>query len=67
MLVGIKRHWRPVILQIKLERLEVAEGAFRAHEAQLHQLARRIVDEHQQRTRIAAILEPAMLGAIGIS
>nr|WP_260696683.1 hypothetical protein [Rhizobium laguerreae] len=41
---------------------EIAEGAFRAHEPQLQQLARRIVDEHQQRAWITAVLEPAMLG-----
>lgn len=33
---------------------------------QHHQLAGRIIEEHQQRTRRAAILKPAVLGAIDL-
>ncbi len=36
-------------LKVELERLEVGERALGRHEAHLHQPARRIVDEHQQR------------------
>lgn len=45
-----------MIRQIELERLEIAEGAFRTHEARPPQLARRKVGEDQQCARIAAIL-----------
>lgn len=59
MLVGITGDRRAVLLQVKLQSLEVRERAVRAHEAQLHQLARRVVDEDQERAGITAILDSA--------
>ena len=49
--------------QISVERFEVGVRALARHEAQLHQLAGRIVDEDQQRARLATLLEPAMIAA----
>ena len=53
-------------LEIALESLEIGEGALRGHEAQLHQPAGRIVDEHQQAAWLGTILEPAMLAAVDL-
>ena len=60
MLVGIKSNRRTVTLKIERQRLEIGKGTFRAHKAQLHQPAGRIIDEYQQRARRSAILKPAM-------
>jgi hypothetical protein len=53
-------------LEIALQRLEIAEGTLRRHEPQLHQPARRVIDENQQRAGIRPILEPAMLRPIDL-
>src|SRR5215218_3999139 len=45
---------------------EVVEGRLGWHEAQVHETARRVVDEHQERARRAAVLEPPMLGAVDL-
>ena len=66
MLVGIEGDRSTMIFEIKLQRLEIAERTFLAHETQLHQLAGRIIDEHQQRAWITAILEPAVLRCIDL-
>ncbi len=50
-LVAVKRHWLAVRLQIGAGRAEVIERRFRRNEPQLHQPARRVVDECQQRAR----------------
>ena len=36
------------------------------HEAQLHQLARGIVDEYQQGARLTAVLEPSVIAAVDL-
>ena len=41
-------------------------GAFRGHEAQLHEPAGSIVDEDEQRAGLGAVLEPAMLAAVDL-
>jgi hypothetical protein len=38
----------------------------RWHEAQLHELARGIIDEHQQGAGLGAILETAVLAAVDL-
>lgn len=55
-LSGIEGGRATVVLQIALERLEVAERALRRDEAHLHQLARRIVDEDQQGAGRGAVI-----------
>ncbi|KMK64078.1 hypothetical protein IMCC21224_1556 [Puniceibacterium sp. IMCC21224] len=47
-LVGIKSNRATVCDQVAFQSLEIAEGAFRCHEAQLHQRAGGIVDEDEQ-------------------
>ena len=66
MLVGVEGDRAAMVLEIALAGLEVGEGALRAHEAQLHQPAGRIVDEDEQRAGVGAILEPAMLAAVDL-
>lgn len=66
MLVRIKGNRCTVTLEIERQCLEVGEGTLGTHKAQLHQLARRIIDEHQQRARRSAILEPAMLRPVDL-
>ena len=55
-----------MVLKIALKRLEVRRCALAWNEAQLHQPARRIVDEHQQRAGLATVLEPAVLAAVDL-
>src|SRR5208282_4982698 len=50
-----------VLLQIGAGRPEVIKRRFRVDEPQLHQPARRIIDESRQRARRAAVLEPGVL------
>ena len=47
--------------QVSVQRFEVGVRALAWHEAELHQLAGRIVDKDQQRARLATLLEPAMI------
>ena len=53
-------------LQIAPGRLEIVEGAFAGDEAQLHQPAGRVINEHQQRAGRTAVLEPVMLTAVDL-
>ncbi len=53
-------------LKLTVQRLEVRVGALAGYEAQLHQLARRIVDEHQKRACCAALLEPAVIAVVDL-
>ncbi len=55
-----------MVVQIALQCFEVRVRALAGDEAQLHQSARCIVDEHQQRTRSTAALEPAMVTVIDL-
>ena len=53
-------------LQIATQRMEIRFRALAGNEAQLHQLARSIIDKDQQRARICTIFEPTMLAAIDL-
>ncbi len=66
MLVRIEGNRCAMTLEIQRQCLEIAEGTFGTHEAQLHQPGSRVVDKYQQRTRRSAILEPAMLRAVDL-
>ena len=66
MLVAVEGDRAAMGLEVALQGLEIAEGTLRRHEAQLHQSAGRIVDEHEQGAGIGAILEPAMLAAVDL-
>src|SRR3982751_1805674 len=65
-LVGVERHRLAVALQVGPRGFEVVEGRLGRHEAQVHETARRVVNEHQKRARRAAVLEPPMLGAVDL-
>src|SRR5829696_9113021 len=64
--VAVERDRAAMDLEVALQGLEVGEGTLRRHEAQLHEPAGRIVDEDEQRARVGAILEPAMLAAVDL-
>src|SRR5580700_6247397 len=51
---------------VVLRRAEVIERGLGDDEPQLHQSAGRVVDERQQSTCLAAVLEPAMLGTVDL-
>src|SRR3954465_10646580 len=53
-------------LQVGSRGFEVVKGRLGWHEAQVHETARRVVDEHQERALRAAVLEPPMLGAVDL-
>jgi len=55
-----------MIVQIALQRTEIGVRALAGHEAQLHQLTCSVIDEDQQCTGLAALLEPAMVAAIDL-
>ena len=65
-LVGVERHRLAVALQVGPRGFEIVEGRLGLDEPQVHQPARRIVDEHQERALRAAVLEPPMLGAVDL-
>src|SRR3954469_22341540 len=65
-LVRVERHRLAVALQVGPRGLEVVEGRLGRHKAQGTETARRVVDEHQERARWAAVLEPPMLGAVDL-
>src|SRR6266478_203578 len=65
-LVAVERHRFAMLLQIGARRPEVIERRFRGDEPQLHQPARRVIHESQQRARRAAILEPGVLRAVDL-
>ncbi len=66
MLVAVQRHRLAVLLQIGAARAEVIKRRFRGDEPQLHQPARRVIHESQQRARRTAILEPGVLRAVDL-
>jgi hypothetical protein len=66
MLVGVEGDRGAMTLEITAQGLEVRTCAFAGNEAQLHQLARSIIDEDQQGTRRCTIFEPAMFAAIDL-
>ncbi|MDT7817714.1 MAG: hypothetical protein QOJ51_6804 [Acidobacteriaceae bacterium] len=53
-------------VEITAQDFEVRVRAFARHEAQLHEPACGIVDQHQQRTGRTALLEPARRAAINL-
>jgi hypothetical protein len=55
-----------MLLQIGAGRPEVIKRRFRGDEPQLHQPARRIIHESQQRAPRAAVLEPGVLRAVDL-
>src|SRR6266481_2789963 len=65
-LVAVERDRLAMLLQIGAGRPEVIKRRFRGDEPQLHQPARRIIHETQQRARRAAILEPGVLRAVDL-
>jgi hypothetical protein len=65
-LVAVENDGLPVIFQIGPRGLEVGEGALAGDEAQVHQAAGGVVDDHQQGALRSAILEPPVLTAIDL-
>jgi len=57
-LVGIERHRLAMRLDIGGHRIHVGKSALTLDHPQLHQLAGRIIDKHQERALRPAILEP---------
>src|SRR5215472_1465685 len=57
---------RAVLLQIGAGRPKVIKRRFRSGEPQLHQPARRIIDERQQRAPRSAVLKPGVLRAVNL-
>src|SRR5207248_9747813 len=64
MLVAVKRHWLAPGLQIRAGGMEIRKSRLALDKLKMHQPARRVVDEHQQRALRAAVLEPPVLAAI---
>ena len=64
MLVRVERDRAAVALYVTLQFFGVGSSALARREAQLHQLARRIVFEDQQRTGLVTVFVPTMLTAI---
>jgi hypothetical protein len=52
--------------KVAVQRFEIGVCALAGHESQLHQLARCVIDEDQQRAGLAALLEPAMIATIDL-
>src|SRR3712207_8449722 len=52
--------------EVALQGLEVGERALRRHEEQPHEPAGGVVDEDEERARVGAILEPAVLAAVDL-
>ena len=53
-----------MLVQVAVKCLEVGLRALAWYEAQLHQLACRVIDEDQQRAGIGAVFEPPMIAAV---
>ncbi len=66
-LVGVERDRASVGVEIAAQRGEVRVCALAGNEAQLHQPACSVVDEHQQRAGLAAALEPAVIAAVDLN
>src|SRR5207249_3309759 len=65
-LVAIERHRLAPGLQIGAGGMEVRESRLALDKLKMHQPARRIVDEHEQRALWAAVLEPPVLAAVDL-
>ena len=65
-LVRVDRHRLAMCLDISGHCIHVGEGVLALDHPEVHQLAGRIVDEHQQRALRSAILEPPVLRAIDL-
>ena len=65
-LLGVESGGVAACCELSVERSEVGVRALGRYEAQLHQLAHCVVDQHQERTRIAALLEPSVVAAIDL-
>jgi hypothetical protein len=46
--------------------VEIGEGRFALNKLQVHQSARRVIDEHEQRALWATILKPPVLAAVDL-
>jgi hypothetical protein len=55
-----------MIVHVALERSKVRVRALAGNEAQLHQLARGVIDEDQQRTGLASLLKPAVITSVDL-
>jgi len=64
-LVGVESGRAAMRHKITVQRFEVGSCALAGNESQLHQLARGVIDEDQQRA-VAALLEPAMIASINL-
>ena len=64
--VRVKGDRAAVLVKVPAQRFEVGLRTLTSHEAQLHEPARGIVDEHQQGAGIGAVLEPAMVRAVDL-
>ena len=65
-LVAVEGDGAAVLLEVAAHGREVLEGRLGAGEAQLHELARRVVDEDQEHAAPATVLEPVVLGAVDL-
>lgn len=62
----MERHRSTVGAQIKLQRLEIAESAFRFDKPELHRRTGGIIDKNQQCTSSTSILELAMVRSVNL-
>src|ERR1700674_2904787 len=65
-LVAVERERLTVCLEILAGCPEVLKRRFRGDEPQLHQTARRVIHESQQRALRTAVLEPPVLGTVDL-
>ena len=65
-LVAIERNWLAPRLQIGAGRVEISKSRLALDKLQMHQLAGRIVDKHQQGALRPTILEPPVLAAVDL-
>src|SRR5260370_15716167 len=65
-LVAIERHRLAPGLQIGAGSMEISESRLALDKLKMHQPARRVIDEHQQRALRAAVLEPPVLAAVDL-
>src|SRR5271169_2334716 len=64
--VAVKRDRLAPGLQIGARRVKISKSRLALDELQMHQLAGRVVDEHQQGALRPAILKPPMLAAVDL-
>src|SRR5205085_5781328 len=65
-LVAVERHRLAPALQIGAGGVEVRESRLALDKLKMHQPARRVVDEHEQRALWAAVLKPPVLAAVDL-